>query len=154
MSVYSVSGFTAATASATDAVFGLWNPDGAQRITVLEAGFYVNEITSARMCIRRTSARGTAGSTVTPDADNNWSGQDVPPSGALLDLAAYSVQPTNAGILHGIRKSATTGSAGVGHVFNFTYGGVTIPPGRGIVVRNLDAFVAGPVECYVVWEEG
>jgi hypothetical protein len=34
-----------------------------------------------------------AGSTATPDADNTWTGDDVPASAAVLDLAAYSVQP-------------------------------------------------------------
>jgi len=34
-----------------------------------------------------------AGSTATPDADNTWTGDDVPASAAVLDLAAYSMQP-------------------------------------------------------------
>jgi len=156
MAVYSVRGFSAATAATSGhAIYGFWHPAGAHRVRILEMGCGRGAITNQRgPVVLRSSARGTPGSTVTPDADNAWNNQVVPPSGALLDLAAYTVQPTLASPpLQGHVVSIVTGSIGVMNVFIFP-DGLTVPPGSGVVLQHLAAAVWGASECYVVWEEG
>ena len=154
MGVYSVRGFTTATASAADeTVCALWNPHATRRIQVLEFGVYRTGITGLIPTIDGITARGTAGSTVTPDADNGWDTDDTPPSGVLLDLAAYSVAPTFAAPrLFGARLGGGTGSGGSGYVWVFA-SGLALPPSRGLALRSRAVEVWTASEVYYVWEE-
>lgn len=153
MAEYSVRGFTAATAATADhAIFGLWNPDTLKRIKVLELGLFKAGAGTANdsVYLCRTTARGTAGSTVTPDADNAWYNDDVPSSGALLDLAAYSVQPTKGTPnLWGWVAAAVAAS---GFIWP-TPRGIWIAPGTGIAIVQRAATIWPTSECYAVWEE-
>ena len=153
MGVYSVRGFTAATAATADhSVFSVWNPDSLKRITLLELGLFKAGAGAANdsLYVCRTSARGTAGSTVTPDADNAWLGDDVPASGFLLDLAAFSVQPTKGSPnLFGWVASAV---AGAGIIWP-TPRGIVIPAGTGIAVAQRAATAFPTSEVYAVIEE-
>jgi hypothetical protein len=86
-------GTTAATID--HAIAQLWNPSSAVHLFVTQV--HAVKITATGLNIlvlRRSSARGTAGSTITPTAINDHGHRLAPPSGALLDLAAFSVQPT------------------------------------------------------------
>jgi hypothetical protein len=153
MGVYSVRGFTAATAASADQVVcALWNPASAQRIKVLEFGFYKTGILSKNPNIVNITTRGTPGSTVTPDADNGWDASDIPPSGALLDLAAYSVQPTlGSPRLGGAYHTGLTGGEASGYVWVFA-DGLMVPPGKGFALLSRDASCSAS-EVYYVWEE-
>ncbi|TMJ36269.1 MAG: hypothetical protein E6G87_10625 [Alphaproteobacteria bacterium] len=96
--MYSVRGRTAATAAnISDAVFGFWNPHTSQ-IVRLMALTVVAQTLIANVWLagtfRRTTARGMPAATVTPDISNDGRRGANPVSGVLLDLAAFSVQPT------------------------------------------------------------
>ena len=93
MAIYYVRGVTAASSASTDHVIcTLWNPSSTKRIKALEFSCFKTGAGTAGDSARlvRTTNRGTAGSTVTPDADNAMAGDATPDSGALLDLASYA----------------------------------------------------------------
>lgn len=140
---YRVAGRTAATAAVNNAVCTLWNPSTAFRIHVIEFGVFITTAGTAAQTIivQRATARGTAGSTVTPDIDNDSDRLLVPPSGALLDLAAYSAQPTfDASELF---RFPLANVAGSGVVIPFD---VDIPPGTGLTLKaTLTAWPASDV---------
>lgn len=153
MGFYSVAGRTAATAAAADqSVAGVWNPSTTRRARVYEIGWYKTDITgSGQLRIQRTTARGTATVTATPDADNAWDANDTPPSALVLDTT-YSAQPTLAALpaLTGNRPS--TSEEGVGFVWIFSRGIEILNGGLAIVTGTATAMPASDV--YVVWEEG
>lgn len=153
MSAFSSRGFTAATAATADhAIAALWNPDSLKRIKVFECGLFKSAVGTAAdsIYIARITTRGTAGSTVTPDADNAWDADDVPASGALLDLAAYSVQPTRGTPnLFGWVAAAV---AAAGFIWP-TPRGITIPPGAGLAICQRAATIWPTSEVYFAWEE-
>ena len=156
MGVYSVNGFTTATASAANkAICALWNPSSTRRIKVLEVGVYRTGTTGTGPQLRRISVRGTPGSTVTPDGDNAWHDPDAPPSGALLDLAEYTVAPTfDTPNLYGaiLTFGGAAGSGGSGEVWVMR-GGLSVPPGAGLAVQNRLTEIWAASEVYYVWEE-
>lgn len=123
MGTYSVSGRTASSSSTgIDAIAQLWNPSTTRVLRFQECQLCVAAnlpITINPLYLVATSVRGTAGSTVTPDVDNAWDADDAPASGALLDLAAFSVQPT----FGASRKSVVMGGVAVvpssGQTFTF-----------------------------------
>lgn len=90
-----VGGRSAATAATLRHVAAaLWNPSAAKRIRVHGVYVAITVATASNLAIARTTTRGTPGSTVTPDIDNEGERAAAPPSGFLLDLAAFTVQPT------------------------------------------------------------
>lgn len=91
---YSVGGRNAATsATIGNCVATLWNPHATKDIYVVR--FSMAGVSSdGKIELRPSTARGTPGSTVTPGIDNDAELLLAPISGALLDLAAYSVEPT------------------------------------------------------------
>lgn len=128
---YYIRGFTSATAATADhCIAELWNPGTVtgRRIQVVEIGIFKAGAGAANdsIYIARTSARGTAGSTVTPTSANAGENDSSPPSGALLDLAAFSVQPTRqaAPYMYGWVAPAVAGA------------GIIIPFPRGIIVPS------------------
>jgi hypothetical protein len=133
MAIYYVRGVTAATAATADhVVAGLWNASSTARIVVLEFSIFKTTAGTAGDSGRlvRTSTRGTAGSSITPDADNANDGVSTVSSGAILDLAAYSVQPTLASPgMYGWVAAAVIAS------------GVIIPIPRGIIVLPSTSLV-------------
>jgi len=156
VALYSVRGFSAATAATADhAIAQLWNPAATDRIRLYECGLFVASATRERSYICRTSTTGTAGSTVTPDADNCWDANKGPDSGALLYLAAFTVQPTKLtpelwGCELGL--SGTGGGAGSGYTWTFP-DGLDVPAGTGVAMVNATAIAFGASECYFHWGE-
>jgi hypothetical protein len=150
---YRVNGLTAATV-ATDAhaVCALWNPHATQRIKVVEISLValVAPGAGAGVELRRITTRGTAGSTVTPAIQQHDARGIAPPSGALLDLAAYTVQPTlEAGGLWAWILGAVIGS---GFIYPMPLG-LVIPPGSGVALINRAAIVVPSSEVTYVWQE-
>jgi hypothetical protein len=146
---YLVNGKNVATAATIDhAICGIWNPSTTKRIKLLRLEIYKQAVGAAdEPVLRRTTARGTAGSTVTPGSINEIEQIAAPPSGFLLDLAAYSVQPTlAAGGLYGLCLPAAIG-AGVMWVWNE----IEIPAGAGIALTNgiALAFPAARINAFV-----
>lgn len=156
MGVYSVRGRSAETAVTADhCVVQLWNPSAVRKIRLLEFGAHLNTAlgTVSSAILRRTSARGTPGSTVTPDINNAWDHDIAPPSGALMDLSAFSVQPTLiVSDMWALRASAATGSAAWGWVWS-NPAGIWVNPGNGIAFIKDSAAAWRISEVYVVWEE-
>lgn len=136
----------------------LWNPASPPlKIRVLEIGLHQSAgiAVSQRVVLQRISTRGTPGITHTPDIDNDWDHERAPPSGALLDLAAYSVQPTfEAEPFWGVVPSAASGSSiAYGWVWS-SPDGIWIKPGAGLAYKQIEANAYPLFEPYVVWEEG
>lgn len=154
MARYRVSGTTAATA-ATDqhAIAAVWNPSATKRIALLELSLVATAAPAAGagLLLRRLSARGTAGSTVTPTLEFADQHDAAPDSGWVLDLAAYTAQPTiEAGDLWGWVLAAVAAS---GVIYPIQPPGIVIPPGTGIALVNRAA-VAMPIsEVSVVIED-
>lgn len=152
MAFFSVNGLTVATA-ATDAhaICAIWNPDSLKRIWVHEVSIFAAAApgAGAGFEIRRTTTRGTAGSTVTPDADNAHEDGDVPASGFLLDLAAYSAQPTTqTPALMGFVFAAVAASGIVMPLRR-----IVVPPGTGLALVNRAAIAVPASEVGFVVEE-
>jgi hypothetical protein len=131
----------------------LWNPHSTQRIKLLSWGLFKEAAGTAADGARwrRSTARGTPGSTVTPDVDNHSERAIAPPSGALFDLSAFSVQPTlDASELgQGWIAAAFAAAGGI-----FTWpGGVVIPPGTGLALVQTKATIWPISEVSVYWLE-
>lgn len=134
MARYIVNGKTAATAGTIDhAIAGVWNPSSSKRIKLTEMHIFKQAVGAAdEPVLRRATARGTAGSTVTPTSVNEVEQVAAPPSGFLLDLAAYTVQPTLAASpLHG---AVIPAAIGAGIMWTFPDFGLEIPAGQGIIL--------------------
>lgn len=134
MARFIVNGKNAATAATIDhAVAAVWNPSSTKRIKLLELHIFKQAVGAAdEPVLRRITTRGTPGSTVTPTAVNEWEQIAAPPSGFLLDLATYTVQPTLAASpLHGCVIPAAIGA---GIMWVFSGDGLEIPAGAGIAV--------------------
>jgi hypothetical protein len=153
MSLYSVNGLTVATAATVDhAIAAIWNPDANRRIWAHEVSIFAAAAPGAGSGfeLRRITARGTAGSTVTPDADNAHEANVAPASGFLLDLATYSAQPTLA-----------TPPLGLGFVFAAVAASgivmplrrIMIPAGTGLALVNRAAIIVPACEVSWVIEE-
>lgn len=100
--------------------------------------------------LRRMSARGTAGSTVTPAIQQHDARELAPPSGALLDLATYSAQPTvEAGGLMAWVLGAVIGS---GFIYPIPRG-IRVKPGAGLVMVTRAAIAVPACEAWFVWTE-
>lgn len=138
--MYTVRGRNAATAAtANHTIAQLWNPHATQRIKVIQVILFKTAVGTAgdAFRLRRSTARGTAGSTVTPDINNHSEVGIAPPSGALLDLAAFSVQPTLAAAeLPPDWVAAAFAAAGVIYAVP---GGIVIPASQGLALVQVAA---------------
>lgn len=153
--MYSVRGRTAATAATADhAVCALWNPHATQRIKVLSFALFAQSAAPAAgwsLRGRRITARGTAGSTVTPGISNHSTRGVAPVSGVLLDLAAYSVQPTLDTVDLAIGYTFAA-SQGTGIVLPIP-GGIEIGPGAGLALIQVPATASVVFEVTFNWLE-
>ena len=154
--MYSVRGRAPATAATADhACFQLWNPHSTQRIKVIRVSFFAQTAATAGWVgrFRRTSARGTPGSTVTPNISNHSEIAVAPVSGALLDLAQFSAQPT---------LLASSVDLGIGYPFPAVIGagislpipgGIVIGPGAGLAFIQVPATASPILEVTFDWLE-
>lgn len=160
MQRYSVGGRSAITDATLDGVAAsLWNPSSTRSLWVAEIWCTKTVATADHHKIVRSSTRGTTpGSTVTPDADNAYSRQATPPTGALLDLANFATEPT----LQGPELARTMLPAAIGAGFAFVFGGgvpgqgIEVPAGTGLVVAvpEIGTEVAIQVSDFTyVWDE-
>ena len=152
LDTYRVRGRTVATAAtAGHAIAALWNPHTTKRIVVLEIGLFKTAVGTAADAIevRRTTARGTPGSTVTPLIQQADERDIAPGSGALLDLAAFTVQPTLETVgLFGWVAAAVAGSGVV-----YPTGGIVIPPAAGIAIVQVAATAWPASEVHFRWQD-
>lgn len=154
--VYNVSGRGGAiTISTANACHGaLWNPHATRRIKVLEVALFIADfdVAGESWYLQVNQARGTPGSTVTPDADNSNEADSAPPSGALLDLAEYTVAPSRS-----VFPSASLGPLGTSSGGGFHLPiprGIILPPGRGIgIFFRIGATFSGGADVSFVFED-
>lgn len=148
---YAVRGRTAATAATAGHVIAqLWNVSASHRIVVTEIGLFKTAAGAAgdAIQIQRSTARGaTPGSTATPGAANAYENDAAPPSGFVLELAAFTAQPTLA--TPGLKGWVAAAVAASGIVFPFPRE-LNVPPGTGICIVQVAA-TAWPVS--EVWFE-
>ena len=141
--MYTVRGRSAATVATADHVIAqVWNPHASARIKVVSFAIFKQGGAGAAgdsLRLRRSTARGTAGSTVTPDIDTHSERAIAPPSGFLLDLAAFSVQPTLDTSDFGIGWTAPA-VVGAGIVYPIP-SGIVVPFGTGLVLVQVAATV-------------
>lgn len=152
MPIFYVRGVTAATATTADHVLAaLFNPSPTKRITVLEITLFETAAanTGDSLWVQRTSTQGTAGSSVSPTATNSSSGDAVPDSGAVLGLAAYSVQPT----LRTPQLWAWSVPSLTGAGFIWNPRGIVIPVGEGLAITQRVASIAPIAEVTFVFED-
>lgn len=149
---YRVGGVTAASAAtAAHGVAVLWNPSSAVEMWLTELHLVNTTAASAQLRLARTTTRGTPGSTVTPDIDNEYARGAAPPSGGLLDLATYSVQPTvDASVLDQWFTAATIGA---GKVWSFGAKGILVPPAAGVGLVNQAAVATPALDVVFAWHE-
>lgn len=138
--LYTAKGEPADTA-ATDAhaIWNIWNPSSTRRIELLEIAYCAIGTPGAGMGfeLRRTTARGTGGSTITPTADHHTKRDAAPDSALVIDLAAFSVQPTLDGDELG-PGWAFPAVAAAGLIYPLPRG-IEIPPGTGLAAVNRAA---------------
>jgi len=150
---YSVRGRTVATAATQDhGVATLWNPHATTRLVVYEVGLCATAApaAAASFYLRRASARGTAGSTVTPGIQHNFARGIAPPSGALLDLATYTGQPTfETGGFMGWVLAAVAASGIIVPIPR----GIEVPPGAGLSIVTAAAVAVPASEVWFGWQE-
>lgn len=144
-------GRTVATAAtAGHAAANLWNPSSAVELYVREIHFVNTTAASANLVIRRSTGRGTAGSTVTPDIDNEVGRAAASPAGAVLDLATFSVQPTLD--TSELDRWMTAAVIGAGKIWTFPKR-IMIPPGQGLAVATPVATAIAASDITYVWDE-
>jgi len=155
MNTYYVRGFTAATAATANHVIAeLWNPGtlSGRRIEVVEVAIFKAGAGTANdsIFLERTTAKGTSGSTVTPDADNAGQADSTPPSGATLELAAFTVQPTLAS--PGMYGWVAPAVAGAGIIIPIPRV-IVIPAGTGLAIVQRAATIWPTSEVSFVFED-
>lgn len=153
MPTYAVDGRTAVTVNtAGHAIAQFWNAHTTKRIKVTEIGIFKTTVGTAADAIqlRRSTARGTAGSTVTPAIQQAYERDVAPPSGPLLDLAAFSAQPTLEAA--GFRRWVAAAVAASGVVFPIPRE-IVIPPAAGLVIVQTAATIWPVSDIYVEWCE-
>ena len=148
---YRVAGRSVVSSGAgADAVgCALWNPHATMDLTVDEVHFFLTTATVTNPGLVRTTTRGTATTTVTPDIDNHDERLLAPITGALLDLD-YSADPTIAGpYLHRLNLPAVVGT---GFMWVFARG-IRVPAGTGLALATPVAVLLQPGDVTYVWHE-
>lgn len=150
---YGVGGRSAATAATADIPGAvLWNASGAKSIYVVQAEWYKQGAATAdNLALIRTSTRGTVGSTVTPDIDNDYSRQVAPASGCLLDLASFSAGPTVQG--PHLKRTNLAAAIGAGIIWAFHDEPIHVPAGTGLAFVTPTAVILQAGDVAFEWDE-
>ena len=152
MLTYGVSSVTVATAATADhGIAMLWNASTTRAIAVKEIHVFKTTAGAADICkVRRASARGTAGSTITPTIVNDYDRALAPASGALLDLAAFSGQPTFEALdLHSVVLPAVIGA---GMMWQFS-DPIWVRQSAGLAIVTGSALAFPVSRVAFVWQE-
>lgn len=146
-----VGGRSAATAATADhAAAAIWNPHASISLFVKEIAVVKTVATADNHGLIRTTTRGTAGSTVTPDADNDDNRRGTNGPGALLDLAAFTVQPTLQTPY--LARSNLAAAIGAGFIWVFDESGIEVPAGTGLAIVTPPAVILQPSDITVVFK--
>lgn len=91
--------------------------------------------------LRRSTAKGTPGSTITPTIVNDHDRDIAPPSGVTIELAAFSVQPTLEALSLG-PSWILPAAVGSGVMWVFAGEGIQVPPTTGLCVTQENAIAS------------
>lgn len=153
--IYRVGGRTVATAATISTVAAqLWNPSSTVPLWVREVHIASTTAGVSNIAMQRSTARGTAGSTVTPDIDNDVEKALAAPSVAVLELATFSAQPTLAA--PDMERWNLPAVVGAGAMFVFgarSQGAPKVPPGNGFCIYTPVAVALPASDVTFVWEE-
>lgn len=150
---FSVGGRSAATAAtANHAGAQLWNASTSKSVFVTQIAWSKTVATADNLGIVRSSARGTAGSTVTPAQQNDYAYDAAPQSGVLLDLAAFSVQPTLISSTAYMFRWHLPAAVGAGFILPLP-GPIEVPAGTGLVLVTPPAVILQPADVSFFWTE-
>jgi hypothetical protein len=146
MASYSVGGRSAATAAtANHAGAQLWNPDSVRSLWVTQISWAKTVATADNLGLVRSTARGTPGSTVTPTVQNDDEFEEVDAVGALLDLAAFSAQPTLSSATAYKFRWHLPAAIGSGFVLPLP-NRIRVRPGNGLVLVTPPATILQPAD--------
>ena len=145
MQEYAVGGLAGVPSAGTEPVAVLWNPSANRTLYVSQVAFFGEGMS---VNVSRVTTRGTPGSTVTPDADNAFSRQAAPPSGAELNLADFSVAPTR--VPPGLKQFRIGNIAGSG--FDIWIARFEVPPGTGCCIEYISGTAVSRSVYYRWWE--
>jgi hypothetical protein len=152
---YSVAGRSADTAATANHVAAqLWNPDANTSLYVVEVQWFLVGATVSNAAIARSTARGaTPGTSVTPDGDNAYNRPaDTPPSGPVLELAAFGTQPTLA--TPAMYQGSAPAAQGAGYIWSFRDPGIEVPAGTGLCVYTPVAVILQDSDFTFVFDDG
>jgi hypothetical protein len=150
---FSIGGRTVATAAtANHAAAELWNPSATKGIYVTQIAWSKTVATADNIGIVRSSARGTARSTVTPAQQNDADYQAAPPSGAVLDLSVFSVQPTLISATAFMFRWNLPAAIGSGFILPLP-DPIFVPAGTGLVILTPAAVILQPADVTYFWRE-
>ena len=147
---YAVAGRSDTTAATANHCIGsLWNPHATMDIFVIQVTW--SQLSGLRANACRISTKGTPGSTITPGIDNDFERLIAPISGAVLDLAAFSVQPTRAApeVWEFLPTAASTTPL---HEIYLGDDGIRVPAGTGLGVFTGTA-TAAQADISFIWDE-
>jgi hypothetical protein len=152
MARYSAGGRSADTLATIDhCAAELWNPHASISLFVVEIQVVQIPATASNHALIRSSAKGTAGSTVTPDIDNHYARRYAPISLTTLELAAFSAQPTLQGPY--MARANTPAAAASGFVWSFHDEPVEVPAGTGLCIVTPVAVILQDSDFTFVWDE-
>jgi hypothetical protein len=118
----------------------------------LEIHWFKTVATVDNIAVRRTSAKGTAGTTVTPNSSNSASGRLAPPSGATLELATFSAQPTLLASSVDMLRANFPAAIASGAMYSFQVP-IEIPAGQGLAIITPPAVILQPADVTFRWTE-
>lgn len=144
MARYGVGGHNAiaGAASTNRCLAAIWNPHASRALILLHAEWWQADASpgTSNLGLVRISTQGTPGSTVTPDADNDYRRKVAPATGALLNLGDFSVQPTVQGpYMKRAHVSGPASGAGSGIAWVLSRG-LFVPAGTGIAIVTTTSF--------------
>lgn len=151
MARYGVGGHNViAGAAAQDrCLAALWNPHASRMLRVVHVEWWQGDASPgvSSLAVVRISTQGTAGSTVTPDADNDYDRLVAPATGAVLNLGDFSVQPTVAGPYHFLAHvSGPSSGAGSGMSWALSRA-FLVRAGTGLAIVTSVNFTFDAGEC-------
>lgn len=143
---------TATAATANVAGAALWNPSTVKSLFVTAISWSKLAAVVDNLGLVRISARGTPALTVTAVAQNDVDADATPPSGALLDAGAYSVQPTLVSATAYMFRWNLPATIGAGFMLPFPRC-IRIPAGQGLCLVTPPAVILQPADVSFFWDE-
>ena len=145
---YSVGGRGVLPGTSGEPYAVLWNASTTKQIYVLELSMENFTATSLSvLALQRTSTKGTPGSTITPDIDNDRDRSVAPVSTTVLDLGDFTVAPTFQGPRM-MRWVVPSDGGSLAVVFSTP---IAVPQTTGLGVELVSG--TANIETAWIWEE-